>query len=185
VRSWVEQVTRTWLQDESLVRELDSWVRTRLAAHRRLPPKAYPDVVAAGVSALIADIRSFGTESRWFWASSAICLLAELVFAADVGGTFASRKRRTLELPTIALAPLVILRNALLHPAHQSWDAGAGEPHVARLVEWLEENSEGPLAQLLETSWAALGSRGVSEFALRRLDAAGRDFTRRMGFGRD
>lgn len=182
--SWEEQVERTWLHDKSLVRELDSWVRTRLAAHRQLPPQAHPDVVAAGVSILVADIRRFGTENRWFWASSAICLLVELVFAANVGGTFASLKRRPAEYAsTFALAPLKILRNALLHPAHHCTNAGSGEPPVARLVEWLAENSEGPLAELLGRSWAALGSRGVAEFALRRLDTAGRDFGRKMGFG--
>ena len=71
--------------------------------------------MAVGVSSLVSDIRSFGTEQHWFWASAAISLLAELMFAANSGGTFANSKYSNL-----AVTPLRILRNATER------DAGSG-----------------------------------------------------------
>lgn len=180
MRSWKEQLDGSWLGDASSVRDLDSWVRGRLASHRRLARAAQVDVVAAGVGALVEDVRSFGLDNRWFWASCAICLLAELVLAAEFGGTFGSRRRGREVISPIVVTPLVILRNALFHPAHQSAAAGAGRPHVEQLVEWLRENSEAPLAERLAASWSVIGSREVAEFALRRLNVAGTAFAKAM-----
>lgn len=173
MRSWLEEFSRTWLADRALAGELDQWVKARLAAHRSLPPIAQPDVAPASVSTLVTDILSFGTSQRWFWVLAGVVLLSELLFAADIGGVFQQGADRW---PTLwpDIKPLVILRNALMHPAHQSAKAGSGDPHISRFIEWLEENGEDQLANRLQTSWALLASRPVADLALRKLDSAGR-----------
>jgi hypothetical protein len=168
VLSWKEQLERSWLSDQRSVHNLDTWVRARLAGHRALAGAERVSVVAASVATLVEDIRRFGKENNWFWASCAICLLAELAFAAEEGGIFLGGTR----VPENEVKPLRILRNALFHPAHHRASAGAGKPHVERLVEWLRENSDGLLAEELAENWSVLGQRKVAEFALRKLSGA-------------
>lgn len=172
--SWKEEIGRTWLADRCHVQSFDLFVRKCLAKHRGLSGSSLQDVSAVSVESLTTDIREFGEVGAWFWTLSSTCLLAELVFGATHGGTFqAGRFRRNMDLHR-DLVPLSVLRNAVFHPAHHAYEAGAGLPQTERLIEWMEGNGEGNLAQQLSASWAFLGHRPIASFGLRKLDSAGR-----------
>jgi hypothetical protein len=179
-QAWSELLGRTWLKDAGLVGDLDGLVKTQLAGHRSLPKSQYPSVAPASVSVLVTDIEFLGSNQKWFWATAAICLLTELIVAAESGGVFKAGKAKLSERNHVLandLEALEILRNAIFHPAHQSSKAGAGhQPHIATLIEYLNDNNEGSLAAQLEPSWSKLGTRPFTEFALRKLNSAGRNY---------
>jgi hypothetical protein len=155
------------------LRRADDWVRQCIARHRDKRGRALEDICACSVDRLAGDVRSLGLDG-WFWTTAATCLLAELLFAARSGGTFRDMRAPADREAKVAFDAMLILRNATFHPAHSSRVAGAGEPHVARLVDHLRGNGEGELGDALAQSWAMLADRPIAVFAVRMLDAAAR-----------
>lgn len=176
VRSWPEEVDGTWLGNPRLVGRADDFVRTCIAKHRGKPGgQAHADIAACSVRVLAEDVRSLGVENRWFWVTAASCQLAELLFAARSGGAFRDVRRPVGREAKAAFQGLLILRNAVFHPAHSSPDAGSGTPPIARLIDHLRGNAERALGDELARSWAFLAARPMATFAIRMLDSAARE----------
>ena len=125
---------------------------------------------------LAKDIRRFGNERRWFWAVAAIGLTAELLLCAEQG---TPQPRHAIKFHErndglrglgLVMTPLILLRNAVVHPAST---AKPNDRFVDELVSWLERNAETELARMMRGRWGLLGSERVARFGLRRLDAAG------------
>jgi hypothetical protein len=170
MRSWGEEVRRTWLADPDRVWRADDFVRGELARHRGLNPHERENVAAWSVERIVADVDAFAATNRWIWVTTGACLIAELLFAAKGGTIF----RIDDGPPSPALRALHILRNAMFHPAHAR-AGGSGEPHVAQLVEHLRGNGEADLAEQLARNWAFLAERPIAAFAVRMLDGAARE----------
>ena len=172
MKSWAEHFGSTWPADPDTVRRADDYVRYCLARNRDVPLAVRQHVAPCSVEALVADIRAFAFDHRWFWVTAASCLLAELLLGAKRGGIFELDQRRGGKDPGVKA--LHSLRNAVFHPAHSSKGAGAGEPHIAKLIDHLRGNLRDDLASELERSWAFLAARPVAVFALEMLNAAPR-----------
>ncbi len=76
---------------------------------------------------------------------------------------------------------LRIVRNCVFHPAHQRTDAGSGSPPILGLIELLSAYQEPESAAGLTDSWAYLSERSITTFALRMLNAAGREQAEYLG----
>lgn len=178
IRSWEEEFSRTWLNDEELVLALDmAYVRPSLLSVRSLPISEGQSVAPTSVQTLVSDVRRFGREHHWFWCTSALCLLTELILAARTGTTW---KTAEIDGDVRFLAePLRLLRNACFHPAHQA-PGSSGAPPISEFIAWLEGNGEANLAERLAPNWAFLAHRPVASFALRKQDAVGRAFARAL-----
>lgn len=177
MRSWTEEIRRTWLADPDLVRRADDFVRGELARHRGLSPHERENVTAWSIERIATDVDAFATTNRWLWVTTGICVIAELLFAAKGGTIF----RIGDVPPNPALRALHILRNAMFHPAHVH-SGGSGEPHVVQLVEHLRGNGDADLADKLERNWAFLAERPIAAFAVRMLDGAARTHPDTQGF---
>lgn len=182
MKSWAEEFDGTWLADERVRARADRWVREWIARHRSKRGRDKEDVAVFGIERLAHDIRSFGHEGRWLWVTAAVCLVAELLFAARDGGVFRDQRVPHDRDAAVPFKALRILRNVTFHPAHSSPRAGSGEPHVLQLVQHLRENSEGDLADALAQSWAFVADRRMASFALRMVNSAPRQHqdTRRL-----
>lgn len=171
--TWALAFEGTWLADPDFVRRMDDYVRARLATHRGSPGHPAPGVTSVDV--LVKDIRRFGNDSRWFWLVAAIGLLAELVLCAESGTPQPGKAIQVHERNGglrglgVMMTPLILLRNAAVHPAST---AKPSDRFVDHFVEWLESNGEAELARTLRGRWGMLGSEPVARFSLRRLDAA-------------
>lgn len=173
--NWSPSIDRTWRADATFVQRMDDYVRVRLAEHRRIPINTIAPGVTS-VNVLAKDVRRFGDAKRWFWTVAGIGLLAELLLCAEKG---TPQPRHAIEFHErngglrglgMATTPLILLRNAAVHPAST---AKPKDRFVDLLVAWLEQNGETELARTLRGRWALLGSEPVARFALRRLDSAG------------
>jgi hypothetical protein len=162
---------------------VDERLRAWLAGFRDVKGPARQAVVALTTDAAGAQIVALGQHNLWLWCTTAIALTGELLLCAQHGGIFSEEVEGQWDLPArINVRTLRLLRNATCHPAHQA-NVGSGTPPIERLVTHLRntEREESPLAIELERSWSLLADRRVAEFALRKLDAAGRAFAARFG----
>ena len=92
MKSWDEEFSATWLGDPDFVARYDEWSRTRAVHHR--PDAQAESALPWTVDLLVADIKRFGADGRWLWCTSAIALLAELIFGIDVAPRTTSCGRR-------------------------------------------------------------------------------------------
>lgn len=182
MKPWNEEISTTWLKEPAFVRSLDGWVREQLVEHR---PDAKTESVAAWtVEMLSAEVHRLGAEGRWLWCTSAVSLLAELVFCAADGGVFPSASARYRDDFAKDVGALRVVRNAVFHPAFQNRDAGSGKPHVEELFVLLDNDDDADVrdaALRMAVDWSYLAARPVTSFALRKLNSAGRIYANELG----
>lgn len=179
---WAAAFDRSWLGDDGVVANIDGYVRGRVIKHRGLPVN-HPAPAVASVELLVADARRFATEKRWRWAIASLAFVGELIICAEQGTPsirraieYHERNDRLAGLGVI-LTPLILVRNALAHPASS---ATANECFPDLFVDWCERNGETELGRRLRGRWQMIGSEDVFAFALRRLHEAG-PIVRRLG----
>lgn len=181
MKSWREEFSATWLDDPDFVARYDEWSRTRAVHHR--PDAQAESALPWTVDLLVADIKRFGADGRWLWCTSAIALLAELIFGIDAGGVFASDGRHRFDLAQNVTA-LRELRNACFHPAFQNAGAGSGTPPIENIIEILDNDDDGAVREAavrFAVDWSYLAGRPVTSFALRQMDSAGRLYADAIG----
>lgn len=183
-QGWSSQLESTWLADRHLLPRIHDRVLDQLRTHRGLKPTQAATTSAFTIRVGGEWIRKFGADGHWFWCTTAMVLTTELLVCAEAGGTWKEADIREWDKDVRRdLQVLLDLRNAICHPAHQL-NVGSGQPHVEELIRYFENNDDQPqLAVGLSGSWAFLGERPISEFALRKLDAVGREFARRHRLG--
>lgn len=182
-RGWRQQLDDTWLGDERARTRLDAHVRRHLARHRGLGAADLTSVVALTVDAAYGCLLDLGLRGLWLPCTTFVALTGELVLCAPLGSVLGDEAiGRWPRESRASMQALRLVRNAACHPAHQA-DAGSGEPPIRRLVRHIENSDPdaGELGARLQAAWSFLGERQVAEYALRKLDAAGRAVCDRAG----
>lgn len=182
-KSWAERVRHSWLGDEKICERLDAAINTRLRATGG-PPR-----LALSIPKVRDDIMALGDAQAWLWCTTAIALTGELLVCALDGGALSAKlveRAAQNREAWVVLESLHLLRNAVCHPAHYSTSAGAGEPQIVKLARHMAqcERDMWNLAHALADDWARLGSREMSLFALRRLNALGHHVAPRYELGK-
>lgn len=184
MRSWVDEWGETWLSRPETIQRIDGWVRERLVSHHQKAHRAaaHDSVSPWSIDALVADVDRFAQSTDWLWATTSICLLQELLFCADDGGIRASRSVPNSILDEVTT--LRLLRNALFHPANIAPTSSKDvDPALEQLSFRMDRDPEfANFAADLMGNWSFLASRPVTVFALRRLNSAGREYARQLGW---
>ena len=183
MKHWLGEVGQTWLGDNDLVAEFDRWVRARLVHHRRTEGPTQESVAPWTVDVLVRDIKGLGHGNRWLWCTSAISLLAELVFCADAGGPFPSSTTSHRYDLNLVVGALRTVRNATLHPAFQLPD-GDQQPPIRRLYNLLDNDDDQEVREAayeLADNWSFLAKRPITSYALRQLNSGGRLYGKALG----
>lgn len=169
--SWARVFEASWLVDGDVVAALDGYVRARLIDHRKLPPD-HPAPAVSSVDVLVSDARRFAVEKRWQWAICALGFMAELVVCAEIGTPAIRRaiehheRNAILSGLGVVITPVLLLRNALAHPASSRLPGDRFPDHFA---DWCMYNGEVELGRRLRGRWSFLASEDVFVVAVRRL----------------
>jgi hypothetical protein len=179
-RSWESEWGRTWLADAAYTSTLDGWVRRRMVEHHAAVGRQ-ADQLSVGpwtIDSLVNDIHRHATAARWLWATTAICFVQELLFCIEDGGVEPSRHLSTGV--TGEVLTLRYLRNVIAHPARMPDDAT--ENSADQFCFRMERDPEfWEFASELLGNWSLFGDHRVTRFALRRLNIAGRAYSRQLG----
>jgi hypothetical protein len=127
---------------------------------------------------LVVDVHRHAAAGRWLWATTAICLVQELLFCVDDGGVDMSRHLSGGFADEVRT--LRYLRNVIAHPAKMP--VKTGENSADEFCFRMErEPAFYELAPSLLDNWSIFADHRVTRFALRRLNTAGRAYGRQLG----
>lgn len=169
-RDWGRVVNRTWLGDPDLRRRLNQHIRGLMGQRRGLSGSAQEGVAAFTVERAYDSVLRLGEHSLWLPCSTTLALAGELILGAQKGQILSHAvddwHRRVDEEAWLDVHAINHLRNVFCHPAC---------PPVDELAKHMRiERAERELAALIERDWSTLGTKEISEYALRKIDAVGR-----------
>jgi len=179
-RSWQDEWGRAWLSDSEFTTALDGWVRRRMIEHYEVAERR-AELGTLGpwtLDGLVADVHRHAAAGRWLWATTAICLVQELLFCIDDGGVDMSRHLSGDFADEVRT--LRYLRNVIAHPAKMP--VTTGENSADEFCFRMERDPAlYELAPSLLDNWSLFADHRVTRFALRRLNTAGRAYGRQLG----